>query len=408
MIENSNLAQETLDTGAASLEEASSIMQRLRELAVQGANGTLSDGDRKSLAGEVDQILNQMISVANAQRGDRFLFGGTVTDQPPFSLVDGPNGSTVVYHGNLQTLSVDVAPGVETALNIPGSEIFQSRDREPTTFSGSTGANPGTGTFTGKGADTISIGFAGLNIPGGVTGIAQGTGTTTALGNLSYTYIDSPPTLSVNGGMAVAVTGGVQEFPVGNQGAVISLNISPPITPSTGALTSTASMSIDGGLSNTLVDFTANEIPVTDSINGNEVSVDVSALSNTGEEQVAYGGVFDLFETMIRIRDLLQNADSNSQASVGSALSSSLGKLDKAHENLLDGLRSLGFRGQNMTLIKNRVEGLKATSQESLSLIRDTDVVSAIVQFNEANTVYQAALQVGARVVQNSLLNFLR
>lgn len=111
---------------------------------------------------------------------------------------------------------------------------------------------------------------------------------------------------------------------------------------------------------------------------------------------------------MITIRDLLQNADGNSQSSVINALSSTLGKLDTAHENLLDGLRGLGFRSQNMSLIQNRVEGLRATSQEALSLSRDTDLVAAIVEFNEANTIYQAALQVGARVMQLSLLNFLR
>ena len=408
MIENTNLAKETLNTGAASLEDASAIIQRVRELAIQGANGTVSAGDRASLGQEIDQILQQMVSVANAQRGGRFLFGGTVTNKPPFALITGPNGSRVEYRGNLETLTVDVAPGVQTALNIPGSDIFLNKDREVTNFAGSTGAVPGTGTFTGKGADTVSISFAGLNIPAGVVGIAQGTGTTTALGNLSYTYVASPPTLSINGGVATPVTAGEQELPVGKQGSVISLNLSLPITPATGTLTSTANLSIDGGLSNTLVDFTSNELQVTDSISGNEVSVDVSALTITGEEQVAYGGIFDLFETLITIRDLLQNADGNSQSSVSNALSSSLGKLDKAHENLLDGLRGLGFRSQNMSLIQNRVEGLRATSQEALSLSRDTDIVSAIVEFNEANTIYQAALQVGARVVQISLLNFLR
>jgi flagellin-like hook-associated protein FlgL len=99
--------------------------------------------------------------------------------------------------------------------------------------------------------------------------------------------------------------------------------------------------------------------------------------------------------------------DGLAQSEIGERLSSYLSRIDNAHDDLLDSLRSLGFRSANMQLLGNRVESLKATSEESLSLARDTELTSALVDFQRQELNYQAAIQVGARVVQVSLLKLL-
>jgi flagellin-like hook-associated protein FlgL len=77
-------------------------MQRVRELTVQAANGTINESDRRSLGQEVDQLLQQMVGLANAQRAGRFLFGGTESGRPPF-VIENDGGSTrVVYQGKLR------------------------------------------------------------------------------------------------------------------------------------------------------------------------------------------------------------------------------------------------------------------------------------------------------------------
>ena len=55
MSENIALARESLDTGAAALEDASSVMQRVRELTMQASNGTFAQGDRASIGAEITQ-----------------------------------------------------------------------------------------------------------------------------------------------------------------------------------------------------------------------------------------------------------------------------------------------------------------------------------------------------------------
>ena len=61
---NVALAQETLNTGAASLEDASALMQRVRELTTQAATGTVRSGDRESIGAEFEQLLSPVVSVS--------------------------------------------------------------------------------------------------------------------------------------------------------------------------------------------------------------------------------------------------------------------------------------------------------------------------------------------------------
>jgi flagellar hook-associated protein 3 FlgL len=402
--DNSRLARETIDTGAANLEDASQIMQRVRELTVQAANGTINESDRRSLGQEVDQLLQQMVGLANAQRAGRFLFGGTESGRPPF-VIENDGGSTrVVYQGNSDELQIEVAPGVQTALNLPGDRIFQNRDRQQITIAGVTGAQAGIGINTGVGEDVLSVTFAGLDV-GTATGIAQGTGATTALGPLAYSFT-GPDQLTLDG-ETFTVTGGDQTLEFAD-GRTLALNLTLPIAPATGTITAQANLSIDGGQNVVTTDFTSSTVQLVDAEDGTKLNLDLSNLRRTGEDRVLYEGTFDVFQTLIELRDLMTSPpDGLAQSEIGERLSSYLSRIDNAHDDLLDSLRSLGFRSANMQLLGNRVESLKATSEESLSLARDTELTSALVDFQRQELNYQAAIQVGARVVQVSLLNFL-
>ena len=95
--QNGTLARETLDTSTASLEDASSLMTRVRELTTQASNGTLSDQDRTSIGAEIEQLLSQLVGIGNSRDGSRYVFGGTATGAPPFRVEDTPIGTRVVY-----------------------------------------------------------------------------------------------------------------------------------------------------------------------------------------------------------------------------------------------------------------------------------------------------------------------
>ena len=76
-IRNANDGISMAQTADGAMGEVTNILQRLRELAVQGANGTLSDEDKESLQVEVDQLVEQITDIAdNVTFNGKKLFDG--------------------------------------------------------------------------------------------------------------------------------------------------------------------------------------------------------------------------------------------------------------------------------------------------------------------------------------------
>ncbi len=111
-----------LSTADSTLNSVTTALQRAISLGTEGANGTLSDSDRADVAGELQGIQNQLISLANTTFQGHFLFAGTVNAQP--FVVDGTQPSGVRYDGNQGVNSVAIGNGYPLQVNLPGSQIF--------------------------------------------------------------------------------------------------------------------------------------------------------------------------------------------------------------------------------------------------------------------------------------------
>ena len=132
--------ESTLDSVTSRLEveesavmSAENIMQRARELAVQGTNGTLGEGDRKILAHEVSSLRDELLSLANSQDASgNYVFSGSMAKTPAF--VESADG-TVNYRGDDNQVQVAISEQRSMFMNRPGDEIFTSIVR----------SNPGAG-----------------------------------------------------------------------------------------------------------------------------------------------------------------------------------------------------------------------------------------------------------------------
>jgi flagellar hook-associated protein 3 FlgL len=113
-----------LDTTDSALGDAASIVQRARDLAVQGASDTSSVESRKALAKEVDQLKDQLRGVANTQLAGRYIFAGsqTVTAPYPESVPSDP-----VERAKLDSedsLGVAIGPNLSIDYNQTGKNVF--------------------------------------------------------------------------------------------------------------------------------------------------------------------------------------------------------------------------------------------------------------------------------------------
>jgi flagellar hook-associated protein 3 FlgL len=111
-----------LQTADSTLASVVTALQRAISLGVEGATGTLSDGNRLALASEVSGIRDQLLSLANVSYQGRYVFSGTAQVQP--FIEDGTTPSGVNYVGNAGVNQVEVGTGFQLQVNLPGSSIF--------------------------------------------------------------------------------------------------------------------------------------------------------------------------------------------------------------------------------------------------------------------------------------------
>jgi flagellar hook-associated protein 3 FlgL len=101
----------------STLGEAGDLLTRARELAMQGANGSLGAAERATLADQVASLKQQMVSLSNTKGLNGYLFGGTATDTTPFA-------TTGAFAGNDGAHLVEVSAGVSVRANPSGAQAF--------------------------------------------------------------------------------------------------------------------------------------------------------------------------------------------------------------------------------------------------------------------------------------------
>jgi flagellar hook-associated protein 3 FlgL len=118
---NLSEAQTWIDNSDSALSNATSALQRIRELAVQASNGTYEEGQRGNIAQEVDQLKEQLASIANTQINEKYIFNGSATDTAP--VVINEDGSATVDF-NTNAVSLTLSKGVEVKVNVDGENVF--------------------------------------------------------------------------------------------------------------------------------------------------------------------------------------------------------------------------------------------------------------------------------------------
>ncbi len=113
------------------LQNADELLIEARSLAIQGANETMSASERAASAERVDQILHELVSVANARHGDRYLFGGFNTQESPYDTNTDPVTGDVIQVQDLPggmdgVIYSEIGDKERVQMNIPGTEVFQT------------------------------------------------------------------------------------------------------------------------------------------------------------------------------------------------------------------------------------------------------------------------------------------
>ena len=120
------------------MQDSLDIMQRVRELAVTGANGIYNKDDLTNMATEVDELLKQLVQNANAVGADgNAIFAGTESKVTPFDVemgnVEGsgiPLIQNVRYNGNIDVNSVEVDENKYLINDNAGNKTFWAEKQQ--------------------------------------------------------------------------------------------------------------------------------------------------------------------------------------------------------------------------------------------------------------------------------------
>ncbi len=144
---NAQSARNRLSQEEDILAKINNVMDRVRELALQANNATLSNKDREMLAVEVDQRLDEVLGYANARDANgEYIFAGYQGLSQPF-VVDG--SGTVRYNGDSGQRFVQIGAESQLAIGDSGTRVFRAIRNGNGTFT--TTADPGN---TGSGIVT--------------------------------------------------------------------------------------------------------------------------------------------------------------------------------------------------------------------------------------------------------------
>lgn len=137
---NTNIATSRLGLEESTLNSLQNLLRRVRELAVRANNANLSDIDRQTIAGEVNERIEEMLGLANTRDSNgEYIFAGYKAETRPFSI-DG------TYSGDEGQRQLQVSASLKMAVGDSGTDVFRAINNGNGTFQvRENGANTGTG-----------------------------------------------------------------------------------------------------------------------------------------------------------------------------------------------------------------------------------------------------------------------
>jgi flagellar hook-associated protein 3 FlgL len=129
---NTLYVKEHLSQTDAYLHQANDVLQRIREIAIQGANGIYTRDDMRVMGIEVNELMKELISIANAVGPDgTHIFSGDKALSEPFRLIEGrvEGGEetlviAVEYRGAGASRKTEIGDRIYANLDIGGGEAF--------------------------------------------------------------------------------------------------------------------------------------------------------------------------------------------------------------------------------------------------------------------------------------------
>ena len=166
-------------------------------------------------------------------------------------------------------------------------------------------------------------------------------------------------------------------------------------------------LSIDDGLTTVNTDGTDTNLAVTDLRTGRVLYVDTTAISGAGVDMVRVRGTYDIFNTLINIRDILNNERGLSDAQLAEVRNISMESLEELRSLLTEKSVSMGTRIGFLEDLNSMVENMKFGTEDEATMLQEADIAQIAIDISKRDVLYQMSLSVAGRLMSMSLLDFI-
>lgn len=447
-----NLEEQTMSS-------MSDIMNRIRELAIQGNKSTLTETDRSAIAVEVRENLDALLSLSNTRDSNgEYLFSGYQGTTQPFTVDASGN---YIYSGDNGQRFVQIGSGRQIATSDSGVDVFQAiRNGNGTFTTLNNSANSGTGVIdpgsvtnpSAYDGDTYNLTFP---VPTSATGtLTFGdsigvdddlTYTLSINGTAVYTVSESGTPVNTLDDLAAEInndtaTTGVKAYVTGGN---LSLGYT---TPSSNPITVTETLAgASDGDADTATGYFGSALTGTTTPSNNVVynagdatfyvvedslgNIETSGTYVDGA-QIAFNGIQtnvagtpqtsdaftispstnqDIFTTVANLVSALEDNGGTPAgiASLANAIGRVLTDTDQTMNNLDQIRAGIGSRLNTLDEQQNLNDSYSLQLQSTLSGLEDLDMAEAITRLERQSVGLQAAQQSFIKIQGLSLFNYL-
>lgn len=121
---NAQAAATTIQNQLNALQQVGTVLDQLRQTALQGASAGNSAATDQGLALTAQNALQELVQLADSQDASgNYIFAGSSSGAPPFTLLG--NGQ-VAFDGDGDSNSLEVAPSISLPTSLSGAGIFMN------------------------------------------------------------------------------------------------------------------------------------------------------------------------------------------------------------------------------------------------------------------------------------------
>lgn len=359
-----------LDSTDVTLGKIGDVLQKARELSEQAANGTNTPEETQKIGLELKQLRTQIVHLSNSTYAGRYIFSGYKTDQKLINDDESdPNFGKFMINVNStrEKIYYEIGVGDSININIAGGDLFDS---------GGNAANPGSGVAV---ADTGDIKYP-LNI--------------TAANNAVSVTVNGTPVNVTIPPTDLAATPPVEYNTAVQLSAAIKTAVNAVLPAGEG---------IEVAIGNNMIEIKTQLKADTAAVTFDETG---SLLASIGTKApvTTTGDTGDAPDMVKLFDDVIADMDAGNYKQI----SDFLDVFDQQISNVLRCRADVGARQNRVDLSIDRMDIDLVNYTDMMSKNEDVDVAETIMNLKNEENVYQASLAGGARIIQQTLVDFLR